>query len=105
MKENSIEKKIIEILGIDTLSEEDQLLFLEEIGTTILDSLLVRLSSSMTESEIDALSQYLETNPEPQVLLSHIFEHYKDAESILVDVVNEFKADAVEIMKGINNAK
>lgn len=101
MQENILEKNIVQILGIDTLAPEEQELFLEEIGSTILDAVLVRLSSVMTDSEVDALSQYLETNPEPQVLLAHIFEHYKDAESILVDVVTEFKTDAVEILKGI----
>jgi hypothetical protein len=39
------------------------------------------------------------------VLLSHIFEHYKDAESILKDVVTEFKSDAVAILEGIKTAK
>jgi hypothetical protein len=105
MQNNILEKNIVAILGIESLPQDEQLLFLEEIGSTILDAVLVRLSSVMTDSEVDALSQYLETNPEPQVLLSHIFEHYKDAESILKDVVTEFKSDAVAILEGIKTAK
>ncbi len=105
MQNNILEKNIVQILGIETLEPKEQALFLEEIGETILDAVLVRLTSVMTESEVDALSQYLETQPEPQVLLAHVFEHFADAETILAEVVTEFKIDAVAILEELQNKK
>lgn len=99
MTNTILDKNIVQVLGIDALSPAEQILFLEETGSVILDSVMLRLSSILTDSEIDALSQYLETQPQPEVLLGHIFEHYAGAEAILEDVVTEFKADALAVLE------
>lgn len=99
MTKTNVDKNIVELLGINALAPQEQSLFLEEVGSVILDGVMLRLASLLTDSEIDALSQYLETQPEPQILLGHIIEHYSGAEAILEDVVSEFKEDAQAVLE------
>jgi len=94
-----LNENIAQILGITSLSVEEQAAFLSEVGDVIFETALVRLVTSLLEEEQIALEQYLETEPEPEVLLSHLLEHYKVFETILEEVVTEFKEDALAVLK------
>lgn len=98
MAQTILEQNISSILGIDTLSQEEQAAFLAEVGDVIFQTVLVRLVSSLTEEQQHALEAYLETEPEPDVLLQHLFVHYKEFKSILEDAVLEFKEDAAHVL-------
>jgi hypothetical protein len=89
---------ITKTLGIEELSLEEQAAFLAEIGDVVFETSLVRLVSSLTEDENNALEQYLETNPEPEVLMKHLLEHYKSFQGILEQTTREFKETAEKVL-------
>src|SRR5690606_26676392 len=99
MTQNILQQNISKLLGIDTLPLEEQSAFLSEVGDVIFETSLLRLISSLTEEQQFALEDYLETNPEPEVLLSHLVEHYKDFSPILEEAVIEFKEDALKVLE------
>jgi hypothetical protein len=99
MSRSLLNKNLAEVLGITQLPLEEQAAFLSEVGDVIFETSLVRLVSSLDQEQQQALEQYLETEPEPEVLLSHLLEHHKDFEQILEEVVLEFKEDALEVLE------
>ena len=90
--------EIIKTLGIEELTPDAQAAFLAEIGDTILETALVRFSAILSEPQHIALQDYLETEPEPDVLLQHLVEHYQEFKNILEAVAEEFRADAQAVM-------
>jgi len=99
MSQSILEQNIAQVLGIDTLSPEEQASFLAEVGDTIFQSSLVRLVSSLSEDQQFAFEQYIDTEPEPEVLLQHMLEHYTEFKTILEEVVTEFKEDARAVLQ------
>ena len=98
MPQNLLQQNLSRLLGIDELSLEEQSAFLSEVGDVIFQTSLVRLVSSLSESQQHALEDYIDTNPEPEVLLAHLLEHYKEFSTILEEVVIEFKEDALNVL-------
>jgi len=99
MTPHILQNDLTKLLGIDTLSLEEQSAFLSEVGDVIFETSLVRLVSSLSEEGQRALEDYLDTNPEPEVLLAHLIEHYKEFSQILEEVVLEFKEDALAVLE------
>ena len=91
-------KDITKVLGLDELSDEEKLIFLNEIGDTILQSALLRLVTDLSTDQQAALDQFLETEPEAEALLKHLFEHHKNFEQILTEEIASFKEEAVAVL-------
>jgi hypothetical protein len=100
---NILHQNLTKVFGIDGLSLEEQAAFLSEIGDAVFQSSLVRLVSTLSEEQQVALEQYLDSEPEPEVLLAHLLEHYKTFEDIIAEVVASFKEDALKVL-GTNDA-
>jgi hypothetical protein len=94
MTQNILQQNISKLLGIEALSPEEQSAFLAEVGDVIFQTSLLRLVSGLSDEQQQALEDYVDIEPEPEVLLQHLLEHYKDFETILEAVVTEFKEDA-----------
>ncbi len=101
MQQNILQSNIVQLLGIDALSIEEQSAFLAEVGEVILQTALVRLVESITDEQQHALEQYLETSPEPDVLMQHLFEHFSDFQIVLEDAILEFKEDALAVLSSV----
>lgn len=99
MQPTILQQNIVRILGIDQLPLEEQAAFLAEIGDVVFQSSLLRLVSTLSDEQQTALEQYLDTEPEPDVLLQYLLETYSDFENILETVVTEFKEDAVAVLE------
>ena len=99
MSVSLLKQNIAEVLGITHLSPDEQASFLSEVGDVIFETSLVRLASGFSDAERQALEQYLETEPEPDVLLAHLLEHYPSFKEILDEAVLEFKADALHVLE------
>lgn len=98
MSLNILQQNITKVLGIDSLSEQEQAAFLSEVGDVIFQTSLVRLVSSLTDDQQHALEEYLDTEPEPEVLLEHLLSHYQAFQAILEEAVIEFKEDALKVL-------
>lgn len=93
-----LSKDITALLGLDELSAEEQATFLANIGDVILETALVRFSSLLSEPQHIALQEYLETSPEPDVLMKHLLDHYEEFKDVLEAVTLEFKEDALAVV-------
>lgn len=98
MTQTILEKDITKTLGLDTLSDEEKIIFLTQIGGAVMESSLLRLISSLTEEQATSLEYYLDTKPEAAVLMKHLLEHYKDFESLLKEEIIAFKEDALAVL-------
>lgn len=99
MTQSILQENIAQVLGIDTLSPEEQAAFLSEVGDVIFQTSILRLVTDLLPEQQEALEAYLDTEPEPEVLLAHLIEHYKEFSSILEASVIEFKEDALAVLK------
>jgi hypothetical protein len=98
MQHVTLQTNIAEVLGVTTLSQEEQESFLADIGDIMLETASVRLLSILDDAQQTALEAYLDSKPDGAVLLQHLLEHYKQFENILEEVVLEFKEDALAVM-------
>ncbi len=96
MDTSLLKKDIATTMDIQSLSTKDQAAFLAEVGDVILETSLMRFSSILSEPQHVALQEYLETEPEPDVLMNHLVEHYEEFKDILEAVTLEFKEDAMK---------
>ena len=99
MHTSLLQENIITALGLDELSLEEQSAFLSEVGDVVFQTALVRLVSELSEEQQHALETYLDTEPEPDVLLAHLLEHYEMFKKILESAVLEFKEDALAVLQ------
>lgn len=98
MNQTVLQKDITKELGLDGLTDEEKVVFLNNIGDTVLEAALLRLVASLTADQQQALEQFLETEPEPEVLLQHLLEHHKDFESMLEAEIVAFKEEALTVL-------
>lgn len=99
MSQTILQENIAHVLGIDSLSVEEQAAFLSEVGDVIFETSLLRLVTNLSNEQQQALEEYLDTEPEPEILLQHLLEHYKEFQTILEEVVLEFKEDALAVLE------
>ncbi len=97
MPTDLLQQNIAPLLGIDILPEEEQAVFLMDIGDLIMESSLLRLVAEFSDDQEEALNHYLETNPDPAVLLDYLLTHYATFKKIIEEEIFAFKAEAVEI--------
>lgn len=93
-----LQQNIVSLFGLNTLLEDEQSFFLSQIGEVVLETTLVRLVCMLTDDENYALTQYLESEPSADMLLQHLFGHYKATQDILEEVAIEFKEDALAVL-------
>ena len=97
MSQNLLQQNIAPLLGINQLSPDEQAVFLSDIGDLILESALLRLIADLNTDQESSLSHYLETEPQPEVLMEYLFTHHKSFEQILEEEIIAFKEEAVTI--------
>jgi hypothetical protein len=98
MSQAILEKNIINVLGLETLPDEEKLVYLSQIADAVMESTLLRLVAGLTEAQQESLDYYLSTNPEPEVMMEHLATHYKTFEEILQEEIVAFKDEAVMLL-------
>lgn len=95
-------KDISELIGLNELKEEEQVMLLSSIGATIMDAVIMRLSAELSAEKQEALEQYLDTDPEPEVLLDHLSKHYQSFNQILNEEIAAFKEETLTVLGGLD---
>lgn len=87
-------------INLEGLTIDDKLALLTELGDVVLEASILRLVGGLTSDQQEALEQFMETEPDPEALLKHIFSHHKDFERILTEEAQEKENELVEIKEG-----
>lgn len=93
-----LQKDITKVLGVDSLSDNEQAVFLAQIGDAVMESALLRLVADLNPDQETALEQYLEEEPEPEALMKHLLEHHASFETVLEEEIAAFKEEALEVL-------
>lgn len=93
-----IQQDISSLVGLDTLSAEEQAHFLSDVGELIIESALLRLAADMTPDQEASMNHYLETNPEPDIFMNYLLQHHVTFEQILEEEIAAFKEECVAVV-------
>ncbi len=92
------QQDMTKLLGLESLSAEEQASFLSDVGELIIESALLRLVADLTPDQEAAINHYLETNPDPAVFMEYLLKHHASFEQILEEEVQAFKEECVAVM-------
>lgn len=93
-----IQQDIRSLLGLEGLSQDEQEVFLAQIGELIIESAVLRLVETMTDEQEVAFNYFLDTDPDPETLMQHLVTHHKSFPQILEDEAIAFKEEAVSVL-------
>lgn len=94
---------ISKTLGLDALSEQEQAEFLGQIGSNLLESTLMRFTETLTDEQASALEHYIDSEPDPTVLLSRLSKHYPGFDKIFQEEVESFQSEAKLLLDGFKD--
>jgi len=97
-QDTKLNDNIADLIGLGGLSDDEKVAFLSEIGDVVLESAMLRLVGDLSEDQTEALDQFLETEPEPEVLMKHLFEHHKDFETILEEEIAALREETKAVL-------
>lgn len=95
---NILQKNLVQTFGLDGLTDEEKATFLDELGTVVLETALVRFMTELSDEQVEAFDYYLETEPTPDALMEHLLKEYESFEPILKAAITEVKEDAVAVL-------
>lgn len=93
-----LQQDLRDTFGFTELSPAEQEVFLEKLGTTVIDAALVSLVTELNEEQQASLNYYLDTEPNPEALLEHLLTQYESFEQILEQTIKELKEDVVSVL-------
>ncbi len=92
-----LETNIGDIIGLNTLTEDEKVAMLRDLGDLVLESALTRLVADLSNEQVVALDQYSDNVTDTETLLKHLFEHYPNFENLLQEEIIAFKEEANSI--------
>ena len=101
MNDDVLEQDISNELGLNGLNEDQQAVFLTEIGETLLQSTITRLVAGFSPEQKEAFDHYLESEPAPEALLKHMTENYPAFVELFDQEVRAFKTEVLEVSKDL----
>ena len=106
MLQKNAQQHIADVLGIGLLPPKEQEMFLNNVGELILETSLIRLVAELTTEEEIALAQYVETEPQPEVLIEHLLKHHSSFKNIFKQEVQIFTNEAKKVfaVSNVNEA-
>lgn len=92
------EKDLSELLGIDALSEEEQVDFIASIGTTLFQSALLTFTLSLDGGEREAFDDFLANAGEGEELMENIIMQYPAFSEELNAEITRFRMEASKML-------
>lgn len=98
MSDTQFDQKVVESLGLDGLSPEEQEVVFARIGGLLLDAAIGRLLLSLDDEQVQILQTYLGGVDESTDILTHLLEVYPEFESMLTEEAAAFQEEAKRIL-------
>lgn len=84
---------ILETLGIQDLSEEEQQTMLLDLQSLVFRGSVIRMLEQMDEQKKDAFNEFLSGNPTEEDMMAYLEKNVPDAEGAVRDTLAELKND------------
>lgn len=98
---DSINKNIIEILGINKLPIEKQKEAMERLGGIVYQEVMLRVLDTMSNEDKDAFEKLVEKDPNPETLLEFLSSKVPDLEKIINEEAEDLREESAEILSEI----
>lgn len=100
---NTINKNIIEILGINSLPVEQQKEAMEKLGAIVYQEVMLRVLDIMSEEDKDLFEKLIEANPDPEAMFVFLAEKVPNIDQIVIEEAQSLKEESAEILSDIGN--
>lgn len=101
--DSELRKALVQELGLQALSEEEQNSAIERIGAVIFQNVLMRTYSTLppeTQTELEAI---MADTTKPETLFAFLQTKVPDLDAMIKEEVIKFKAEATSVMEGIQS--
>lgn len=84
-------------LGLDALSPEERVRFLEEMGGIVQQRVMIRVFDELSDEQKDELEAIIQTNPDnPQKVVEYVLVALPDYEALALEEMALYKKELVE---------
>ena len=90
---------------LNSFNQEDRTILAGEVGGVILESVILRLITSLNDDDADKLEQYVETNPTTEVLMEYLEKNYSDFSKFLEEEIKGFREQVDFFMNTFEDSK
>ncbi len=98
---DKINKKIIEILGINSLPADEQKEAMERLGALVYQEVMLRVLDDMNDEDRSSFEQLAEKNQDPETLFVFLSEKVPNVEEIVREEAESIRDESAEIMGSI----
>lgn len=84
---------MLEVLGLQDLSEEEQQNLLIDMQTLIFKGSVVRMLERMSEEAKNAFNEYLSSNPSEEEMMEYLEKNVPEARDAILDTIADLKND------------
>jgi hypothetical protein len=95
---DDINKKIIDILEIETLPENQQKDAMEKLGSLIYQEVLFKALNNLHQEDKDHFNKMLEVNPDPEILFVYLSGKIPTFSEIILEETKKLKEHRDEIL-------
>ena len=96
---NQINKKIVEVFGINTLSEGKQREAMQKIGPLVCQEVLVKAMEIMNEEDRSAFEKLVEENNNPEEMFVYLAEKVPTIYDIASQEIEKLKAENGDLLE------
>ena len=94
--------KLIETLGLEKLSIEEQEAVLLSFGELVFKGTIVRILERMSEPDKEAFSKMLDGNPSEDEVMAYIKANVPDADKAVEEAIAEVTSDILAVNLPVN---
>lgn len=98
MSTDILEKNISELFGFSEMTDEEKAELLDNIGSVIMESAVLRFITSAEEKEISKLEQFIDRYENDDALLEKLLREFPSFQDTLEEEIAAFKTEAVEVL-------
>ena len=98
MSKDILEKNISELFGFSDMTDEEKAELLDDIGSLIMESSVLRFVATGEEKEVASLEQFLEKHENDDALLEKLLKEFPSFQKIIEEEIVAFKAEAVDVL-------
>jgi hypothetical protein len=86
-----------QLLGLSEMSDAERDEMLSNIGSLILESVLLRAVATMTEDETNQFTEFVAQDPNPEALLNEMRRVIPDIDTLVAEETEAFKEECARV--------